>query len=129
MGTLAALALLLLGPGLAFHRLSSHFPFTWGPGYLLCVSLITYALYASDKKRAKADAWRISEFTLHFMELIGGWPAAFIAQRRLRHKSSKRSYQAAFWVIVAAYEFTAFDFLFNWAACKGLLALVEKQFA
>ena len=33
--------------------------------------------------------------TLHTLELIGGWPAAFLAQRWLRHKCSKRSFQMA----------------------------------
>ena len=66
---------------------------------------------------------------LHFMELIGGWPAAFIAQRRLRHKISKRSYQVNYWLIIAAYQFIAFDFLFNWMICKAMLAFIQKKFA
>jgi hypothetical protein len=32
---------------------------------------------------------------------MGGWPGAFVAQRRLRHKCVKRKYQIVFWLIVA----------------------------
>lgn len=64
------------------------------------MSLVTYTLYADDKSRAKRKDWRIPEQTLHLCEFTGGWLGGFIAQRVLRHKSQKESYQAAFWVIV-----------------------------
>ena len=64
------------------------------------MSLLTFALYADDKSRAKRGNWRISEKTLHLCELAGGWLGGFVAQRRLRHKSSKESYQFEFWAIV-----------------------------
>jgi uncharacterized membrane protein YsdA (DUF1294 family)/cold shock CspA family protein len=64
------------------------------------MSLVTYALYADDKSRAKRKDWRTSEQTLHLCELAGGWLGGFIAQRILRHKSQKKSYQATFWAIV-----------------------------
>jgi uncharacterized membrane protein YsdA (DUF1294 family)/cold shock CspA family protein len=65
------------------------------------MSLLTFALYVDDKSRAKRGEWRIPEKTLHLCELAGGWLGAFIAQRSLRHKSSKSSYQVVFWAIVA----------------------------
>jgi uncharacterized membrane protein YsdA (DUF1294 family) len=64
------------------------------------MSLATYALYADDKSRAKRKDWRTPEQTLHLCELAGGWLGGFIAQRMLRHKSQKESYQAAFCVVV-----------------------------
>lgn len=64
------------------------------------MSLVTYALYADDKSRAKRKDWRTPEQTLHLCELVGGWLRGFIAQRILRHKSRKTSYQAEFWMIV-----------------------------
>jgi uncharacterized membrane protein YsdA (DUF1294 family)/cold shock CspA family protein len=60
------------------------------------MSLLTYALYAHDKSRAKQNIWRIPEQTLHLCEIIGGWLGGFIAQRILRHKNQKNSYQIVF---------------------------------
>jgi uncharacterized membrane protein YsdA (DUF1294 family)/cold shock CspA family protein len=37
------------------------------------MSLVTYALYADDKSRAKRKDWRTSEQTLHLCEIAGGW--------------------------------------------------------
>ena len=69
------------------------------------MSWITYVLYAEDKVRAKRlERRRITEKNLHICEFIGGWIGAFIAQRRLRHKSIKVSYQKAFWTIVLVHQ-------------------------
>lgn len=64
------------------------------------MSLVTFALYAEDKSRAKRGDWRISENMLHLCELAGGWWGGFVAQRRLHHKNIKSSYQIVFWTIV-----------------------------
>lgn len=66
-------------------------------------SLILFLLYARDKYSAIHGNWRISEATLHLVEAMGGWPGAYIAQQRMRHKTLKSSYQLAFWLIVAAH--------------------------
>ena len=66
---------------------------------LLCVA--TFIAYALDKHAAQGNAWRIPEANLHLLELAGGWPGALLAQQLLRHKTSKRSYRAVFWVMVA----------------------------
>jgi len=73
-----------------------------------------------DKKRARAREWRISERFLHLLELAGGWPGAFLAQRGLRHKCSKGGYQFMFWLIVIAYQFAAFDSLQNWQLSRKI---------
>ncbi|WP_394713417.1 DUF1294 domain-containing protein [Desulfogranum marinum] len=76
--------------------------------YLL-LSLITFLLYRQDKIKAKNDEWRTPENKLHFFSLIGGWPGALIAQRRLRHKSRKRSFLAVFYITVIL-NISAFSF-------------------
>mgnify|MGYP003636428693 FL=1 len=63
----------------------------------LGLSMVTYMIYALDKSKAQRGAWRISEASLHFLALIGGWPGAAIAQQLLRHKSKKRSFRIIFW--------------------------------
>lgn len=67
---------------------------------LVILSLVSYGLYAKDKKAARTNDWRISERTLHISALLGGWPGALIAQQRLRHKTKKASFRAVFWVTV-----------------------------
>lgn len=67
--------------------------------YLIC-SLIAYGAYWIDKSAAKANRWRTPESTLHFWSLIGGWPGALLAQRRLRHKSAKPAFLAIYWLTV-----------------------------
>ena len=34
--------------------------------------------------------------TLHWLEFLGGWPGALIAQRVIRHKNKKTSFQVDF---------------------------------
>lgn len=64
--------------------------------YFLVLSAITFATYAKDKSAAMNNRWRVEERTLHFLALAGGWPAALMAQRVLRHKSRKRTFQRVF---------------------------------
>ena len=69
-------------------------------GIYLVSSVVAFVAYAMDKSAAKNDRWRIQESTLHMFGLIGGWPGALIAQRLLRHKSKKFSFQFVFWITV-----------------------------
>ena len=72
---------------------------------LLCayaaMSLVTYFVYASDKARAGTGQRRTPELTLHWLEILGGWPGALIAQWQIGHKNRKPSYQMVFWAIIA----------------------------
>jgi uncharacterized membrane protein YsdA (DUF1294 family)/cold shock CspA family protein len=61
------------------------------------VSIITFLLYWLDKSAARRGAWRTQESSLLFIGLVGGWPGAVVAQRILRHKTRKESFQLAFW--------------------------------
>lgn len=81
-------------------------------GLYLIASCVAFAAYALDKSAARNDRWRTPERTLHLFALLGGWPGALAAQRWLRHKSGKRSFQAVFWVTV----------LLNCAALAWLIA-------
>ncbi len=64
------------------------------------VSVWTFLMYAFDKAAAQSGAWRTPESTLHLLDLAGGWPGALLAQQLLRHKSSKQSFVAVFWLTV-----------------------------
>lgn len=76
------------------------------------VSVLAFFLYWNDKRKARADAWRIPENILHAVELAGGWPGALIAQQVFRHKTRKVSYQVLFWVIVLLHQVFWLDQMF-----------------
>lgn len=56
-------------------------------GYLLLINLITYIVYALDKRKAKKGQWRTSEATLITLAFVGGSVGALLAMRLCRHKT------------------------------------------
>ncbi|MGH8049515.1 MAG: DUF1294 domain-containing protein [Arenimonas sp.] len=70
------------------------------PLVYLLTSTIAFFMYWIDKAAAKNNRSRTPESTLFLIGLIGGWPGALLAQRLLRHKSIKQSFQVSFWVTV-----------------------------
>ncbi|MEQ1934538.1 MAG: DUF1294 domain-containing protein [Fimbriimonadaceae bacterium] len=68
--------------------------------------VVTYITYWIDKSNAQSGGWRVSELKLHTMELLGGWPGALIAQKTMRHKTSKADYQVVFNAIVILHVLT-----------------------
>lgn len=75
------------------------------------MSVVCYVAYRMDKSYALTGRRRISENRLHMFELLGGWPGGFIAQRFLRHKNRKLSYQLVFWLIAILHVLVWADFL------------------
>lgn len=67
--------------------------------YLL-MSLWAFGAYWVDKRAAAAGRRRVRERSLHLLELAGGWPGAWAAQRLLRHKTIDRAFRLVFWAIV-----------------------------
>ena len=94
-------ALLMLGwlALLAWGAWSQRLPL-WLLGALAALNLVTYAAYAADKSAARRGGWRTSEQQLHLLALLGGWPAAWWAQQRLRHKSSKPEFRRVYWATI-----------------------------
>jgi len=71
------------------------------PWHFLLINLITFAAYGADKNAAKKHAWRIPEAQLHLLELLGGSPAAFLAQKFFHHKTKKASFRIFFLFVLA----------------------------
>ena len=90
---------LLLVVGLFCSYWFGYTPAIIGLVYFL-TSIVSYWLYAKDKKAAKRGDWRISEKTLHFSSLLGGWPGSILAQQNLRHKTKKVSFRIVFLITV-----------------------------
>ena len=61
--------------------------------FVSLINLITYWVYAQDKEAAQAGNRRVPENTLHILSVLGGWPAAWLAQQRLRHKTQKQPFR------------------------------------
>jgi len=64
-------------------------------------SVVAFVMYWNDKAAARTERRRTAEGTLHLVGLFGGWPGALIAMQVFRHKSSKPSFRAVFWITVA----------------------------
>jgi uncharacterized membrane protein YsdA (DUF1294 family) len=84
-------------------------------GLAAVCSSIAFVLYALDKRAAQKGTRRVPEATLHVWSLLGGWPGALLARRKLRHKTRKISFQIIFWLTV----------LLNCAAMGWLLTRVS----
>jgi len=117
---------LLVLPALAIYRGLGTVPLQYVGGWVLVISVVTWVVYAVDKRRARNQDWREPESHLHLLELLGGWPGAFLAQRWLRHKSAKKSYQVVFFLIIGLHQFLAIDALRGWALFHLLLQSVHK---
>jgi uncharacterized membrane protein YsdA (DUF1294 family) len=68
------------------------FPWAVVALYLLAVNILTLALFALDKHRARRRRWRISEQSLLLFCLLGGTPGAYWARKTFRHKTRKQPF-------------------------------------
>lgn len=84
----------------------------WIPVWSLLMSVLAYHLYAKDKAAAISGSQRIAENTLHIVSLLGGWPGALIARKKVRHKTIKQPFRTLFWLTVVL-NISATAWLFN----------------
>jgi len=69
--------------------------------YLAGVNAAAFGLFVWDKFCAGRELRRVPERTLLAISALGGSPGAFLAQRLVRHKTSKQPFQKLFRAIVA----------------------------
>jgi len=69
-------------------------------GYLLAMNITTFLLYGYDKLISSTQKLRVPELNLQVLALLGGSPAALMAQKVFRHKTLKNSFQVVYWIIV-----------------------------
>ena len=56
-------------------------------GYLVLLSLITFFMYAADKRKASKGKWRIPEKVLLLSSFLGGAFGGYPAMLIFRHKT------------------------------------------
>ena len=56
---------------------------------VLILNLITFIIYGVDKYKAKHNKWRIPEFTLIFLAVLGGSIGAILGMQFFHHKTKK----------------------------------------
>ena len=61
--------------------------------FIALMNGLSYWLYAQDKEAAQLGNRRVPEQTLHVVAFLGGWPAAWLAQQKLRHKTQKQPFR------------------------------------
>lgn len=69
--------------------------------FISITNALTYWLYAQDKEAALLGNRRIPEQTLHILSFLGGWPTAWLAQERLRHKTQKQPFRKIYFCTIA----------------------------
>lgn len=60
--------------------------------YLIAINLVTFIVYAKDKRKAKKGTWRTPESTLLLLAAIGGTIGALLAMYLLRHKTKHKKF-------------------------------------
>lgn len=75
-------------------------------GIFVFINALTFMMFRIDKTRAINGDWRVSEGTLLFLALIGGWFGAKAARRLFRHKTRKEPFRSqlnrvpVIWVLI-----------------------------
>ncbi len=92
-----ALAIVLIAgtAGLVFYEKLAP---AWA--WLATINAATFAAYALDKHRAKAEGRRVPELVLLGLALIGGTIGAVVAMLALRHKTRKIAFLLPFVAVV-----------------------------
>ncbi|KAF2622687.1 DUF1294-domain-containing protein [Macroventuria anomochaeta] len=81
--------------------------------YTCFISGVTFLTYGYDKMQARNLEWRVSELTLHFLGLLGGWPGALVGMHFFQHKTRKTSFLILFWGIVLGWQGMLWTFLYG----------------
>ena len=85
--------------------------------YLIATNVVTFLFYGYDKWIAGSSFTRLPEKVLHGLAVLGGSPAALIAQKLFRHKTIKKSFQIVYWLIVVI-QIVGLVWFFSFSAAK-----------
>lgn len=104
MGTV----LRLMGAGLVLLGAVAATQLRLAPAWVLAVYLmlgvVSFAVYGFDKRAARRGDWRVTERSMHGIDVIGGIAGGLLAQLVFRHKTRKQSFATATAVITVAHS-------------------------
>ena len=61
--------------------------------YLVIANALTFIIYGIDKLKAKEHWWRISEFTLLLLAVVGGSIGAWLGMKVWHHKTLHKKFK------------------------------------
>lgn len=79
--------------------------------YLLITNVTSFALFFSDKQKAKKDKWRIKESTLHIAGFMGGIIGSIAAMILFHHKTKKPMFVVITIIALLFNIFVAYEYL------------------
>jgi uncharacterized membrane protein YsdA (DUF1294 family) len=65
--------------------------------YMIGLNIVTFGCYGYDKYQAIHKAWRVPEFVLHFLAIIGGALGGITGQWFFNHKTRKQNFHIVLW--------------------------------
>ncbi len=65
---------------------------------IISMNITTFIAYGVDKKRAQTKKYRVSEETLIWLQILGGFVGAVVGQKYFKHKTKKASFRKRFWL-------------------------------
>ncbi len=86
--------------------------------YLFLVSAVSFLLYHCDDFRRNGFGKMRADSVLHFLELIGGWPGAILARRKLGVEQADPRYQLFLWLSVALWQGLAIEAMCDWSVTQ-----------
>jgi uncharacterized membrane protein YsdA (DUF1294 family) len=86
---LVAAALVLLG---ALAAVVLQMAPMWVLAAYVLLGVVSFGVYGFDKRAARRGDWRVSEASLHGIDLIGGVAGGLVAQVVFRHKTRKEAF-------------------------------------
>ncbi len=69
--------------------------------YLLSVNLLAFALFGIDKWKARRGRWRMTEFTLLLVAIVGGSIGAWCGMKMWHHKTLHLKFRYGLPIILA----------------------------
>lgn len=72
----------------------------WMLTLIMLMNIASYWFYSQDKEAAQLGNRRVPENTLHILSFLGGWPTAWFAQQKLRHKTQKQPFRKIYFCTI-----------------------------